>query len=371
MGGSIAVGAVVSGGLVALGPAARRHPPCCSRCCAGRRSTSSTCSPSCVLMKEPRTHVDATGVRRAADSAREAPGVIRDGLGLLRHNRVLRCAGAGRGLLDRGARRLRDLPADPARRAGRRRGAGRRPDGTGRGRRLGRLRGRFGPGRARAAGGFGVARTAILARILNGLGAVTMGLVAGPVALIAAYLFTYALHGTGGPMHDALLHREASARNRATVLSMGSMVFFIVVLALRHAARPARRGHQPPGVDGHRGRLQPARRVPLPARAAGRAGAGSASAGGRRRSRRPRTPRRARARSCGRGRTPSPHSSAKSRAEDEHRRHQEAEADRGDLHDPAGDVRPLGAEHAGEHAGRPRRGRGRRRARCRAARRSA
>ena len=53
-----------------------------------------------------------------------------------------------------------------------------------------------------------------------------MGLVAGPVALIVAYLFTYGLHGTGGPMHDTLLHREAEARNRATVLSMNSMVAF-------------------------------------------------------------------------------------------------------------------------------------------------
>lgn len=73
----------------------------------------------------------------------------------------------------------------------------------------------------------GVARAAILARILNGLGALVMGLVAGPVALIAAYLFTYALHGAGDPVHQSLVHREASARNRATVLSLGSMVFFL------------------------------------------------------------------------------------------------------------------------------------------------
>src|SRR5689334_697478 len=74
---------------------------------------------------------------------------------------------------------------------------------------------------------FGVARTAILARVLNGLGAVVMGLVAGPVALVAAYAVTYTLHGAGGPVHAALLHREASARNRATVLSMNSMVSFL------------------------------------------------------------------------------------------------------------------------------------------------
>lgn len=71
---------------------------------------------------------------------------------------------------------------------------------------------------------WGVARTAVLARVLNGLGAVLMGLALGPVALVAAYLFTYTLHGTCGPVHAALLHREATAANRATVLSLNSMV---------------------------------------------------------------------------------------------------------------------------------------------------
>jgi predicted MFS family arabinose efflux permease len=59
-----------------------------------------------------------------------------------------------------------------------------------------------------------------------------MGLVAGPVALVAAYLFTYGLHGTGGPMHGALLHREAQARNRSTVLSMNSMMMFATYSAV-------------------------------------------------------------------------------------------------------------------------------------------
>jgi MFS family permease len=90
--------------------------------------------------------------------------------------------------------------------------------------------GLFALGAALAAVGsrrLGVVRTAILARVLNGLGAVVMGLVVGPVALIAAYAVTYTLHGTAGPVHNALLHREASARNRSTVLSMNSMVSFL------------------------------------------------------------------------------------------------------------------------------------------------
>lgn len=73
----------------------------------------------------------------------------------------------------------------------------------------------------------GVARTALLARVLNGLGAVWMGLAAGPAALIVAYLATYGLHGSGGPVYNTLLHREATASNRTTVLSMASMLSFL------------------------------------------------------------------------------------------------------------------------------------------------
>ncbi|PZR51760.1 MFS transporter [Xylanimonas oleitrophica] len=78
---------------------------------------------------------------------------------------------------------------------------------------------------------FGAARTAMAARVLNGLGAVWTGLVAGPAALVAAYLVTYGLHGSGGPVYNALLHREAAAHNRATVLSMASMVGFLSAAA--------------------------------------------------------------------------------------------------------------------------------------------
>ena len=70
----------------------------------------------------------------------------------------------------------------------------------------------------------GVGWTALLARVLNGAFVVLMGLAAGPVGLIAAFLVTYALHGSAGPVHSTLLHRQADQRNRATVLSMNSMV---------------------------------------------------------------------------------------------------------------------------------------------------
>jgi hypothetical protein len=70
----------------------------------------------------------------------------------------------------------------------------------------------------------GVAWTALLARVLNGAFVVIMGLAAGPVGLIAAFLASYTLHGAAGPMHNTLLHRQAGQANRATVLSINSMV---------------------------------------------------------------------------------------------------------------------------------------------------
>jgi predicted MFS family arabinose efflux permease len=75
-----------------------------------------------------------------------------------------------------------------------------------------------------AAKRLGVGWTAVLARVLNGAFIVAMGVMTGPVGLIAAFLVTYTLHGSGGPVHSTLLHRQAEARNRTTVLSMNSMI---------------------------------------------------------------------------------------------------------------------------------------------------
>lgn len=178
-----------------------------------------------AVMKEPRTHLDATGARRAVQSAKEAPTVVREGLGMLATNQVLRgitlveffwCAAMVVFEAFQPIRLAEILDSEEQA------GALMGPVAS-----VGW--GVFALGSALAglaSGRIGIARTAILARILNGLGAVVMGLVAGPAALIAAYLLTYGLHGSGGPAHSSLLHREAQARNRATVLSMNSMVAF-------------------------------------------------------------------------------------------------------------------------------------------------
>ncbi|MBC9823674.1 MFS transporter [Terrabacter sp. MAHUQ-38] len=178
-----------------------------------------------VLLREPRSaeHLDSSGMRRALASAKESPVVIREGLGLLRDNRALR--GIVCVELFWSVAMLVFETFQPIRLA----------ELVGGEERAGAV---MGPVAAAGWGVFalgaalsgwtsrrvGVARTAILARVLNGLGAVVMGLVAGPAALIAAYGVTYLLHGSAGPAHSALLHREARARNRATVLSINSMV---------------------------------------------------------------------------------------------------------------------------------------------------
>src|SRR5699024_5555025 len=53
-----------------------------------------------------------------------------------------------------------------------------------------------------------------------------LALAVGPIGLVVAHLLAYTGHGMQGPTYNALLHREALARNRATVLSMASMAGF-------------------------------------------------------------------------------------------------------------------------------------------------
>lgn len=224
LGAAIALGAVVSGGLVLWHPIAGQSAlvlPFAALVTLNVVHLGAVVA----LLVEPVAHLDQTGVRRAIRSATEAPAVVREGLGMLRHNPVLR--GLVLVEVSWSIAMVVFESFQPIRLA----------ELVGSEEQAGAL---MGPVAAVGWGTFalgsalaglastrlGVTRTAILARVLNSLGAVVMGLVAGPVALVAAYLFTYAMHGAGGPMHSALLHREAQARNRATVLSMNSMMMF-------------------------------------------------------------------------------------------------------------------------------------------------
>ena len=196
------------------------------------------------------------------------PAVIKSGLLLLGRNRVLMGLVARRGLLVRRHDHLRVLHAAAA-------------GGDGRlAQEAGALVGPvsaagwalFGVGAwlagLRRRRRIGVARAAILGRVLNALGAVVMGLVAGPGGLIAAYLFTYSMHGMNGPPHAALLHREAEAEPlHGAVDQLDDGVPGL--RDRRTAARRPRRQHQPRGGDGDGRCGEHPRRVLLPPGPAG------------------------------------------------------------------------------------------------------
>lgn len=61
-------------------------------------------------------------------------------------------------------------------------------------------------------------------RVLQGLTVVGMALLAGPVGVIAGFLATYAVHGAANPVHMGLLHRQVDGPYRASVVSLNSMV---------------------------------------------------------------------------------------------------------------------------------------------------
>lgn len=72
--------------------------------------------------------------------------------------------------------------------------------------------------------GVDAALIAALLRILQGATVVVLGLAAGAVGVIAGFLACYAVHGASNPPHNTLLHRQVTGSNRATVLSLNSMV---------------------------------------------------------------------------------------------------------------------------------------------------
>lgn len=61
-------------------------------------------------------------------------------------------------------------------------------------------------------------------RLVQGVTVVGMGLAGGVVGLVTAYLLTYAVHEASGVMYETLLHEQVGNENRATVLSLASMV---------------------------------------------------------------------------------------------------------------------------------------------------
>ncbi len=89
LGAGIAGGALVSGGLVWWHPLTSRPALFLPFALAVALNIGHVLV-VITLLREPTQHVDTTALQRAVRSATEAPAVVRDGLRLLRTNRILR-----------------------------------------------------------------------------------------------------------------------------------------------------------------------------------------------------------------------------------------------------------------------------------------
>lgn len=229
LGIAMALGAVLSGALIWWHPFADSSPLELAVWVYAATAAVHLVATAVLLRDESRPTVKgaaATGWAGVRASAAQAPGIIRDGVRLAVRNRVLSGILLAEIAWSTGMvafealmpLRLEELLGSP-----REAGALVGPVAA-----LGW--GLFSVGTwiaGRASARLGVARAAMIGRALNALGVVLMALSIGPVGLVAAYLFTYTWHGMNGPPHSALLHREASAENRSTVLSINSMLAFL------------------------------------------------------------------------------------------------------------------------------------------------
>jgi predicted MFS family arabinose efflux permease len=216
---AIAAGALLSGALVALAPI-----PAIETLALPLLLALALYGVSLVaigaLMIEPRAD---RGARAIATSVGAVPGVIREGLGLLRSSRVLLALILVEGLWGFAMVTFEQL--FPIRLS----------DVVGSTDSAAALMGPVSSGAwfAAAAGAagiatisarVGVARSAALLRILQCATVAAMGVLTGPVGVVTAFLACYAIHGASNPMHTTLLHRQVDSAHRTTVLSMNSMV---------------------------------------------------------------------------------------------------------------------------------------------------
>lgn len=215
----IAAGALLSGALVALDPVDAVDPLTLPLLVAFGLNLVNFGAIVLLMSEAPR----ARGVRAIAGSVGAVPAVIRDGLRLLRTSRVLLALVLvelfwGFSMVTFESLfpiRLSEVIGDTTDAAA--------------------LMGPVSSAAwfASAAGAaliaaisrrIGVARSAAILRILQGLTIVAMGLIAGPIGVVTAYLACYVVHGASNPMHMTLLHRQVDGPHRTTVLSMNSMV---------------------------------------------------------------------------------------------------------------------------------------------------
>jgi predicted MFS family arabinose efflux permease len=216
---AIALGALTSGALVALHPIPGLDPLLLPLLvCLGLQIVDLVAI--AALMTEPPRARDR---RAIATSVRAVPGIVADGLRLLRSSRVL----LGIVMVEAfwGFSMVTFESLFPIR-------LSELVGGTDA---AGAIMGPVGSAAwlASAAGAagivalsrrIGVARSAAALRVVQGATIIGMGWFAGLAGVIAAYLGCYVAHGAANPMHTTLLHRQVDGPHRTTVLSMNSMV---------------------------------------------------------------------------------------------------------------------------------------------------
>lgn len=70
----------------------------------------------------------------------------------------------------------------------------------------------------------GAAPGAALLRIIQGATVVGMALIAGPVGVLVAYVACHTVHGASNPLHMGLVHRQVDGPYRTSVVSLNSMM---------------------------------------------------------------------------------------------------------------------------------------------------
>ncbi|BCJ57268.1 MFS transporter [Micromonospora endophytica] len=219
LGVSIAAGALLSGGLVALGPvgpvSALTVPVVIA---AGFQGISLVALLTLLVEQRP---VTGPGALRA--SMRTVPRLVGAALGLLRRSRVLLALVAvelswGFGMVTFEALlpiRLAEVLGD-ADRAGALLGPGSTVAwlASAGGAALTPLLGRW----------LGAAPAAAALRIMQGITVVGMALFAGPAGMLVAFFACHAVHGASNPLHMGLLHRQVDGLYRTSVISVNSMV---------------------------------------------------------------------------------------------------------------------------------------------------
>jgi MFS family permease len=220
LGLSVAGGALLSGGLVALDPLPGVGPAVAAPVVvAAGLSVVNLAAVALLLPREPHR----AGARGLTSSVRQVPRVVDGGLRLLRGSRVLTALVLVEVSWGFGMVAFESLT--PVRLAEILGGTSEAGVLMGPAASAAWVASAVGAGVVAAIGPrLDVALTAGLLRLVQAATVVVMGLAAGAPGLLAGFLACYVVHGASNPLHQSLLHRQVDASHRSTVVSLNSMV---------------------------------------------------------------------------------------------------------------------------------------------------